>query len=187
VSLPLIIVVTGLPCTGKTTLARHLSRELNLPCFCRDTFKEILFDTLGYSDRDWSRRLGIASYALLYSAIEEQLRAGRSLIAESNFHPDAAGPAFASLRDKYAFDLVQILCTTTTPVLLQRFEQRATSGERHPGHVEQQSLDEFRTLLANAAAEPIPIQGDLITLDTSDLDQVDLASITRQVRSYIKE
>jgi hypothetical protein len=158
-----------------------------LPCFCRDTFKEILFDTLGYADRDWSRRLGIASYVLLYSAIEEELRAGRSLIAESNFHPDAAGPAFVSLLNKYAFDVVQILCTTATPVLLKRFEQRAASGERHPGHVEQQSLDEFRTLLANAATEPIPIEGELIKLDTTDLDHVDFASITRQVRRYIKE
>ncbi len=85
---PFIIIVTGAPCTGKTTLAQWLADQLHLPLLCKDAIKELLFDELGWSDRAWSRKLGKASITLLFSLIEVQLRAGQSFIAESNFmHP----------------------------------------------------------------------------------------------------
>ncbi len=85
---PLVIVVNGLPATGKTTLARRLATDLHLPLLAKDVIKETLFETLGWSDRAWSRRLGAATMALLYKLLEEQLRAGRPCIVECNFYSD---------------------------------------------------------------------------------------------------
>ncbi|MFZ4462043.1 MAG: AAA family ATPase [Patescibacteria group bacterium] len=42
----LLIIITGLPCTGKTTLGRKLAEELRLPFVSKDDFKELLFDDL---------------------------------------------------------------------------------------------------------------------------------------------
>ncbi|MBI5301695.1 MAG: AAA family ATPase [Chloroflexi bacterium] len=39
-SRPFIIVVTGRPGSGKTTLAHELSKRIHCPVFCRDEFKE---------------------------------------------------------------------------------------------------------------------------------------------------
>jgi shikimate kinase len=47
-----LIIISGLPCTGKTTLGRKLAQDLSLPLICRDSIKESLFDSLGYSDRE---------------------------------------------------------------------------------------------------------------------------------------
>jgi dephospho-CoA kinase len=43
-----VILITGHPATGKTTLAHYLAQELGLPLLWRDGLKEKLADTLGW-------------------------------------------------------------------------------------------------------------------------------------------
>jgi predicted kinase len=86
VSQPTLVVISGLPASGKTTLARRLAAEMRLPLVGRDDIKERLFESLGWSDREWSKRLGGASWDLLYWFVETQLAAGQSCVIESNFN-----------------------------------------------------------------------------------------------------
>ena len=62
----LLIIVTGPSATGKTSLAERLSEDLSIPLIAKDTIKEQLFNSLGWSDRAWSRKIGGASYDLGY-------------------------------------------------------------------------------------------------------------------------
>src|SRR2546421_10477549 len=91
---PLVVIVTGPPCTGKTTLGRRLARELALPFLGKDLIKESLFDTLGVGDREWSKKLGRATVELLFVLMESELAAGRSFLVESNFSSELATPRF---------------------------------------------------------------------------------------------
>jgi predicted kinase len=54
----LLIVITGLPGTGKTTLGRKLAEELALPFISKDDIKELLFDGLGWEDRAKLKKWG---------------------------------------------------------------------------------------------------------------------------------
>jgi adenylate kinase family enzyme len=56
-----LVVVTGPPAAGKTTIGRELSSQLRLPLISKDTIKEALFDELGFGDLEWSARLGGAT------------------------------------------------------------------------------------------------------------------------------
>jgi nucleoside-triphosphatase THEP1 len=54
-SRPLLLVVTGRPATGNTTLVHKLATDLRLPLIHKDGLNEPLFDVLGAPDRAASR------------------------------------------------------------------------------------------------------------------------------------
>ena len=43
---PLLVVVSGMPSSGKTTVAEELARRLRLPLIAKDAIKESLYETL---------------------------------------------------------------------------------------------------------------------------------------------
>ena len=169
----LLVVVTGPPCSGKTTLATRIAEEFRLPLIAKDAIKESLFDTMGSSDREWSKKLGYASLILLFDLIEAQLRAGKSVVAENAFHSKLDGPRFEALRKDHAFELVQVYCFAERDVLLARLAARAESGQRHPGHVEQTDAAHVERGLSDGTWDPMEVGGELTRVDTTDFDRVD--------------
>lgn len=181
-SRPWVFIVTGAPCTGKTTLARRLAHELVLPLVTKDGIKETLFDTLGWSGRAWSKSLGGASYALLFHFLETLVAAGCSHIVEANFYPaDAA--RFLSIKTEYPFQAFQIYCRAREDVIWERFKERAESGQRHPGHVDDQSYAEFATARWEARIPVLDIGDQVYDLDTTDFSIMDYNRLISAIES----
>jgi predicted kinase len=179
----LLVLVNGAPAAGKTTIARRLARELALPLFARDSFKETLFDTLGWSDREWSAKLGAASWELLYVLIGQMLDAGQSLIAEGNFHAQWANPRLVEIQARHTCRIVQLFCETDGETLLARYRQRVETGERHPGHADHLNFDTMRVFL-NQRWEPLAV-GELIYIDTTHPERIDFAAVAKRIREAV--
>lgn len=183
----LLIIVTGAPCTGKTTLAQRIAREFGLPLVHRDGIKETLFDSLGWKDRRWSRKLGAASVDLLYHFMEVLLRAGQSCVVESNFYRRFAEEELLDPKRRCPFEIFQILCKAKGEVLLQRFKQRSESGERHPGHVDHLTYEEIgSSLLQGDRWRMLNIGGRAVEVDTTDFALVDHEGLFRAIRSALE-
>ena|SRR5712691_1033992 len=182
---PLLIVISGPPCAGKTTLAQLLGERFAWPVMGKDTPKELLFDTLGWQDRERSRAFGRASIALLFQFVDTQLTARRSCIIESNFRADVDGPRFLALRERHAFVAMHVNCFADGNVLLERFKQRSESTERHPGHRDQLNYDELRPIVSAGRMEPLsiggPVGGPVLEIDTTTFDTVDLAAVYEEI------
>ena len=87
---PPLVIISGPPAAGKTTLAGPIARGLGLPLLAKDTIKEAVVDALGFDSVDRSRELGRAAFVVLYGLAETQLEVGAGAVVEANFHVDAS-------------------------------------------------------------------------------------------------
>lgn len=179
---PLLIIIAGPPCTGKTTLGKCLAQELCLPFIHKDGIKELLFDCIGWSDRAWSRKLGRAGIEVLFYFVESQLRAGQSFIVESNFSYETS-ERFVKLKQQYDFEPFQIQCTCDGNVLFERFKQRGESGQRHPGHVDQLNYEEFKPILLKGRSDPLEIGGRIYEVDTTNFASIEYKKFVEMIQA----
>jgi predicted kinase len=163
-----IVLVTGAPCSGKTSIARPLANRLGLPVVSRDALKEMLFDELGWNDADRSRKLGMLSYRLLNDSVRLLVESAGSGIVESNF--SIAGLAkLAEILDGSGSRTFSIYVRAPAEVLRTRFIERAAGlNGRHAGHVDQTRVDEMETQFRANLIEAISgLPGQYMVVDSS--------------------
>jgi predicted kinase len=158
---PLLIVVTGPPAAGKTTIAREVAARLRLPLLAKDTIKEALFDGLGTGDLEWSQRLGAGTFLALLALVEESIAAGASLVVEANF---VRSSEYAARLARLPSRFVQVHCSAPLALLHERYGDR----ERHPGHVDAERIDALRDAVESGRHDPLDLPGETIRLDTSE-------------------
>lgn len=186
-AVPFLVIITGHPASAKTTLARRLASDLNLPCLTKDDIKERLFETLGWSDRAWSKKLGGSTYELIYLFTEIQVSAGRSFLLEFNFDSEAVTPRFLEIKRKFGFYPIQLVLDADPEILLQRFMARALSGARHPGNADHTVEDEYRARLAQGAYQPLEIGGSVMHVKTNDFALVNYDEISNFIQMELKQ
>jgi predicted kinase len=175
VPLPLLVVVTGMPSSGKTTVAEGLARDLRLPLVAKDEIKECLYEVFGAGDVSSSGQIGAAAYALIFASARRMLSSGVSVVVEANFFHDQE-PDFASLPDHR---LVQLHCDAPLGVLLERYANRS----RHPGHHDAEKIKELPDRFESGAHSPLRLDGELIQLDTAQ--PVDLDAVAARIRTLL--
>jgi predicted kinase len=182
---PLIIIVTGRPAAGKSTLAKWLSYELKLPLVSKDSIREELFDCLGWKDRKWAQELGKASVDMMFYFANAELEVGRSIIMDNSFYPPVSNPRFQALKDQYHAESIQIVCDSDRETLFHRFRDRADAGIRHPGHGDHDVLEELYVYLCNNSLQVLEIGGTVLKVNTTDFSSIDYQEILQQVKELL--
>ncbi len=186
---PFLGIIYGPPASGKSSIGAELARELSLPFFSKDTFKELLADALHVAGIEWSHALGDSCFVLLFEIAESMTRAGKSALLEGDFRGEKNSARLRRVVDDTGARIVQISCEADGELLLDRYLQREKEGKRHPIHIDapRSEEDAFRSGLLRGFLPPLDIESKVIRVDTSDFDAVDISSIARDIQTYLAE
>ena len=164
---PLLVIISGAPGAGKTTLGRAISGRLGLPFLSKDELKEAIGDELGVpSDVAASQRLGLAAYRILYSVAARILESGGGAVIESNFRRGQSEPELRSIVELADARLVH--CSAAAETIQARYAERYQRGDRHPVHLDAQRADVLADDLSRGRFEPLDLDVPRLVVATDD-------------------
>jgi predicted kinase len=125
-----LIIFSGLPGTGKSTLAESVGKALGIPVFAKDWLEATLLRT-GLKPANEAHSLSFAGYELLTVLAGRQLMLGQSVILDSVAGSLAIRRKWLQLAGQYQADYRVIECICSDEVL---HRSRLKERRRHiPG------------------------------------------------------
>lgn len=150
-----LILITGLPASGKSSFCRYAAERLGFDVLEKDHYKEILFDDIGFASREEKMKLGTAAMDLMYDEAARLLSRGRSVILDNNFE-NASLPGVKGLMAQFPCKTVTVRFEGDDEAIYKRFIARDQDPTRHRGHVlntrypEQGEREEYRPISLEA-------------------------------------
>jgi predicted kinase len=181
-----LILVNGIPGSGKTTLAARLSGDIELPCLHKDMLKECLYEGLESIDTSWSRSLGVASFHMIYGFIDAMLGQGRSIMVECPFYADFARDVISKSVRTHGARCLEIYLDTDPEVWRKRFTSRMTSGSRHSIHTADIEYPDMDIEEVRKRYAPLRI-GTLLPVDTTVFEDKEYQQLARKVKQWKAE
>ena len=119
-----LIIFSGLPGTGKSTIAEAVARKLGVPAFAKDWLEGALLNS-NVVTGDARDQLGSAGYNLLTLLAERQLMLGQSVILDSVASTESIRRTWKGLREKYkaGWYLIECICSDSI-VHRERLKER---------------------------------------------------------------
>ncbi|HTW47625.1 MAG TPA: AAA family ATPase [Acidobacteriaceae bacterium] len=174
-----IVLISGPPASGKTTIARPLAEALGFALLTKDDIKESLFTSMSGppGDVDFSRRIGDAAMHLLWALAPQcpQVALEANFRTQSAFERDRVAALIALPGAR----LVEVFCRVPLEEAARRFAERARLERHHPAHaLSAMSVEQLATYGNPFALSPV------IEVDTSR--PVDLDALVARVRTALE-
>jgi predicted kinase len=130
---PSLVIVCGVPGSGKSTFARHLADRSGAVWFASETFAEELGAAARTPAGDLSKEAIAHAYAAMGAAVENALATNELVIAVGSFRSEEQRRHFREVATTAGADVItlRILCPIETAA--KRVALRRALGERGPG------------------------------------------------------
>lgn len=130
-----LILVSGMAGTGKTTFAQYAAESLHLPLVSYDSLKSREWDCLhdNLVQHQAESLYGKAAYGFFWQFCEILMQAGTAFVAEYFFHDTAHPPMLEKLVQTYGYQVICVHMDADMEVAYGRFVQRNQNDSRHVG------------------------------------------------------
>lgn len=156
-----LVMVNGVPASGKSSLAHALAERTGWPLLALDTIKEPFLELLDGVDRPFNRLLGRASYKAIFAAIGEAAE-GSTFIVDAWFGFQPAEVLREHVEMAGIGEVVELWCHAPPEVIGERYAARL--GSRLPGHPGAGYVPELIGLAGRAG--PVGL-GPVLDVDTT--------------------
>ena len=136
-----LLLIMGDLATGKSTFANILSKRYDTNVFFKDSIKEVLGDTIGFSNREENKKLSNATMELMFFIFSEFGKLNKNLILESNFHTIEL-ERLHKLAFENNYEVLTLVLRGDIEILYKRYLNRMHNENRHPVHLST-TLDVF--------------------------------------------
>lgn len=194
-----LIILAGMPATGKSTIAKEVQAHFGFPILEKDTIKEALFDTIGFEGYPAKRQLDVASNEILIRLIRSMIQANQSVIVDNNFDEESA-EKLRLLLDEYPVRTVTVFLSGDPQVLYERYVARDSAGMRHLGHAMQTNYpphegestvfhmtrDGFDDRFVRRKMDNQTWGGERISVDATWPEKINLKELVLQIEEKLK-
>jgi glucokinase len=156
-----VLLVNGIPASGKSRLSHTISQRTGWPILALDTVKNPFLEHIESVDRLFNRTLGKASYQAIFSIIRDAPR-GSTFIVDAWFGFQPLSLLEEHIASAGVTDIAEIWCHAPGEVLAERYAARLE--DRLPGHPGAEYIPELVELAKRAAPTQL---GPVLDIDTS--------------------
>lgn len=162
-----LLLVMGDLATGKSTFASQLSQRYDTPLFVKDSIKEILGDTIGFSNRAENLKLSRATGELMCFMFSQFAERNKDLILESNFRIGEL-EKLHKIAAEHDCQVLTLVLQGDPQILHKRYLNRMHHENRHPVHLCSQfnTFEGFRSYLESLRSDDIP--GTVLKINADD-------------------
>ncbi|CAI0741881.1 AAA family ATPase [Serratia liquefaciens] len=142
-----VILVNGVPASGKSTVARALAHHFDLPYLSLDGIKEPFMARLDNINRELNRQLGYAAYQAIWSMVAQApLRC--IYVIDAWFGFQSREQLRQYLREAGVTQVLEVWNQISGELAAERYAAR--TGQRPKGHPGAEYLPELRALADRA-------------------------------------
>ena len=179
-----LLLIMGDLATGKSTFANVLAKRYDVSMFGKDTIKEVLGDTIGFTNREENLKLSKATMELMMFLFAEFAKLNKPLILESNFHTGELERLHEMAKEN-GYEVLIVVLRGDVDVLHQRYLNRMQNENRHPVHLST-TLDvyeEFKGYLEYSRKEEIP--GNWLEVNADDFSYQTDEKLLKRIDDFI--
>ncbi len=170
-----MVVVSGLPGSGKSYFSRRLAEQMPLLVVQSDSLRRTLFPKPTYS-REESARL----FAACYELVEEELRRGASVLIDATNLVEDHRERLYNIADQLEVKLVLVWIEAPPEVVFQRLQSRCAGMD--PQDHSTADWEVYRRMKSTAE----PIRRNHYVVDTSRDIAPAVAKVVRELRRWMR-
>jgi len=181
-----LLLIMGDLATGKSTFANILSERYSAHIFCKDSIKEVLGDTIGFSNREENLKLSRATMELMFFIFAEFGKLSQNLILESNFHT-AELERLHDMAIENGYEVLTLVLRGKVEILHKRYLNRMHNESRHPVHLSTtlDVFEDFKGYIEYSQSETIP--GNMIIIRADEFTYQTDESILAKIDAFMKD